>query len=263
MNSTRVLTVIAVGSLFGATLAACGNDGDVDGNDIDLVDSAALTVCSDVPYAPFEDFGKSADVGFTGFDIDIVQSIADDLDVELKVKKSDFNALQSGLALNSGECDLAASAMTITDERAENIGFSDPYYDSKQSLLVPEGSAISSIDDLEGRKVGVQKGTTGEAYTKKNAPDAERIQYPDDGKMYQAIKAGNVEALLQDIPVNLTHTDDDQYEIVETYETDEAYGLAMKKSNTAMIDRVNEFLAEMKDDGTYQELYDEYFSTQE
>src|SRR5690606_28397037 len=155
-------------------------------------------------YPPFEDFDDSAPSGFSGFDIDIVQAIADGLDLELAVKDSSFDGLQSGLSLNAGECDMAASAMTITEERAENIAFSDGYYDSLQSLLVPEDSDIASIDDLAGKRVGVQQGTTGEAYTKENAPeDAELIAFPSNAEMFQAIQAGQVDALLQDLPVNV------------------------------------------------------------
>src|SRR5690606_20037845 len=119
--------------------------------------------------------------GFKGFDVDIVEAIAEQLDLDVEIKDSSFDALQSGLALNSNQCDLAASAMTITLEREEKIGFSDSYYDSEQSLLVPADSSIASIDDLDGVKVGVQKGTTGQAYAEENASGAELVVFPSDG----------------------------------------------------------------------------------
>lgn len=239
-----------------------GKDGSGSASGLTTVSSGTLTVCSDVPYPPFEDFDETAESGFKGFDIDIVQAIADGLDLKLAVKDSSFDALQSGQALNAGQCDMAASAMTITDERKAALDFSDGYYDSEQSLLVPEGSDIASIDDLDGKKVGVQQGTTGKSYTEENASGADIISFPSDAEMFQAIKAGQVDALLQDLPVNLDHQKAGGFEVVETYKTDEQYGLAMKKGNTALVDAVDEQLSTMRDDGTYDDIYNTYFSTE-
>ena len=263
MNMRPLFAATAAAGLV-LSLAACGSDdgdGDVDAASLDLVTEGTLTVCSDVPYPPFEDFDDSAPSGFSGFDIDIVQAVADGLDLELAVKDSSFDGLQSGLSLNAGECDMAASAMTITEERAENIAFSDGYYDSLQSLLVPEDSEIASIDDLAGKRVGVQQGTTGEAYTQENAPeDAELIAFPSNAEMFQAIQAGQVDALLQDLPVNVDNAKKGAFTIVEEYDTDETYGLAMKKGNDTLVEAVNEQLAELRESGEYDELYDTYFS---
>jgi polar amino acid transport system substrate-binding protein len=259
MTISRGFKSVALGAALALSLAACGSSGGETKSGVPLIKSGTLTVCSDVPYPPFEDFDKSSPTGFKGFDVDIVSRIAKKLGVKLKIKDSDFNGLQSGLSLNSGDCDMAASAMTITPERAKKIGFSDGYYDSKQSLLVPVDSPIKSIDDLAGKQVGVQKGTTGEAYTKEHAPKAKAIQYPSDGEMFQAIKAGNVDALLQDLPVNLDHTKDGKFKIVEQYDTQESYGLAMKKTNTKLIAEVNKILGDLKDSGDYQKIYDKYF----
>lgn len=262
---TRSLT-LGLGALaLSLVVAGCGSDdnGSADeASDLNLVKAGTLTVCSDVPYPPFEDFDESSDSGFKGFDIDIVSAIAEGLDVELEVKDSSFDALQSGQALNAKQCDLAASAMTITEDRAKSLDFSDGYYDSEQSLLVPEGSDIASIDDLDGKKVGVQQGTTGKAYTEENAKGADVVTFPSDAEMFQAIKAKQVDALLQDLPVNLDHQNDGGFEVVETYSTDEQYGLAMRKGNTALVDAVNEQLSEMRDDGSYDEIYNTYFSTE-
>lgn len=268
LRSTLAAATFAV---LAMSLTACGSDSDSTGTDssgspdLGLISDGTLTVCSDVPYPPFEDFDKTSETGFKGFDVDIVNAIAEQLELKVEIKDSDFNALQSGLALASGQCDMAASAMTITPEREEKIGFSDGYYDSEQSLLVPADSSIASIDDLDGVKVGVQKGTTGEAYANENASGADIVVFPSDGEMYGAIKAGQVEALLQDLPVNLDHQNDPkaagQFTVVEKYDTGESYGLAMAKTNTGLIDAVNDALAKMKDDGDYQTIYDTYFAT--
>jgi polar amino acid transport system substrate-binding protein len=272
MTTRNLLKALAITSALGLALTACGSSNDNNGSDktgssgapdLNLVKSGTLTVCSDVPYAPFEDFDKSSETGFKGFDVDVISHIAKDLDLKLAIKDSDFDALQSGLLLNSGQCDLGASAMTITDERKQRLNFSDPYYDSKQSLLVPVGSDIKSIADLAGKTLGVQKGTTGETYAQENVKGAKKIvSMKDDGTEFQALKAGTVDALLQDLPVNLEHTKDGKYTIVEQYDTNEQYGFAMKKDNTALLDAVNESLQKMKDDGSYQQIYDTYFKQQ-
>lgn len=262
-NAYRVLAVSSALALALA-LAGCGDGGDSDddgdASGLSTVKSGTLTVCSDVPYPPFEDFDKSAPSGFKGFDVDIVSAIADGLDLKLQIKDSSFDALQSGQALNAGQCDMAASAMTITEDRKKSIDFSDGYYDSEQSLLVPADSSIASISDLDGKKVGVQQGTTGKSYAQENAKGARLITFPSDAEMYAAIKAGQVDALLQDLPVNLDHTKDGKYTVVEKYSTDEQYGLAMKKGS-ALVASVNEQLKELRDDGDYDEIYNKYFST--
>lgn len=259
---TRTLKPAVAGAAMVLLLAACGGGGsEPKAANSDLVKAGTLTVCSDVPYPPFEDFDKSAASGFKGFDIDIVQAVADGLDLKLAVRDSSFDGLQSGQALNAGQCDVAASAMTITPERKKNIAFSSPYYDSKQSLLVPVDSDIKSIKDLAGKAVGVQQGTTGKSYTEKNAPKTAKItSFPSDAEMYQALQAGQVDALLQDLPVNLEHTKKGKFTIVQQYDTDESYGLALKKDNAKLLKDVNAQLADLKSSGDYQKLYDKYFA---
>ena len=267
--TTRLTRTLAAGAalVLAATLSSCGSEdgsGDADTGtgasaDLGTLEPGTLKVCSDIPYAPFDILEGDT---FTGFDGDLVNEIAKGLDLELVVQDSGFDGLQSGLALNSGQCDMAASAMTITEAREKKLDFTDGYYDSEQSLMVPSGSDIASIDDLAGKRVGVQQGTTGKTYTEENAPeDAEIISFPSDAEMFNAIKAGQVDALLQDLPVNLAHTEDGDFEIVEKFPTDEQYGFAVKQGNTVLLDAVNAELQELRDNGTYDEVYETWFST--
>ena len=261
---TRTLKTAVVIGLSALLLSACGGGGGKTSSDssLGLLKAGTLTVCSDVPYPPFEDFDKTTASGFKGFDIDIDQAIADGLKLKLAVEDASFDGIQSGQSLNAGQCDLASSALTITPEREKNLAFSNSYYDSKQSLLVPTGSAIKTIKDLAGKKVGVQQATTGKTYTEENAPKtADIVSFPSDAEMYQAIQAGQVDALLQDLPVNLEHTKKGKFAIAEEYDTDESYGLAMKKGNDALVKAVNAQLAALKSGGEYQKIYDKYFKT--
>jgi polar amino acid transport system substrate-binding protein len=271
MNTRKLLRTLAITATLGLALTACGSSDDggntsgSSGPNLNLISSGTLTVCSDVPYPPFEDFDKSSDSGFKGFDVDVISKVAEGLDLKLKIRDSSFDALQSGQALNARQCDLVASAMTITDDRKKALDFSDGYYDSQQSLLVPTGSTIKAIGDLDGKKVGVQQGTTGKTYTEENAKGARIVTFPSDAEMYAALKAGQVDALLQDLPVNLDHQKDPKqagkYTVVETYKTDEQYGFAMKKGNTALVDAVDKQLDAMHGDGSYDTIFNKYFAT--
>ncbi|PKQ35625.1 MAG: ABC transporter substrate-binding protein [Actinobacteria bacterium HGW-Actinobacteria-11] len=254
-------TLALAGCATGTSDAGSGGE-PAAGDDYGLIEAGTLTVCSDIPYPPFEFEDPNSETGYSGFDIDLLGAIAAQLDLELSVQDVGFDALQSGTTLAAGQCDVGASAMTITDERKANIDFSDPYYDSLQSLLVRTDSGIESIDDLAGKNVGVQQGTTGEAYAGENAPEAELVQYPSDGELWPAMQAGQIEAILQDQPVNLEHEKaDSNYKIVETYETDESYGFAFAKGEKdALLDAVNGALADLRDSGEYQKIYDQYFT---
>ncbi|PPB49037.1 ABC transporter substrate-binding protein [Arthrobacter pityocampae] len=258
-KKSALLAAMAAGAL---ALSACGGDSGDTGSDtasgLNLVSEGALTVCSDIPYPPFE-YEENGE--YTGFDMDLMKEIAAGMDLELSVQDVGFDGLQSGAVLGARQCDIGASAVTITEERKANLAFSDPYYDSLQSILVPKGSDITSIDDLAGKKVGVQQGTTGATYAAEKAPEAELVQFPSDAEMYAAIQAGNVDALLQDLPVNIGHTEDGAFTIAEELPTDEQYGFIMAKTGSEeLVAAVNEQLKTLRDNGKYQEIYDSYFA---
>lgn len=261
MRSRNVLALLAASTL---ALTACGgssDDSEGGGDDagLGLIQPGTLTVCSDIPYPPFE-FEEGGE--YTGFDMELMEKISAGLDLELAIKDVGFEGLQSGSALAAGTCDIGASAMTITDEREENLDFSEPYYDSLQSLLVPEDSDIKTIEDLAGKTVGVQQGTTGQKYAQENVPeDAEVTAYPSDAELFPALQSGGVDAVLQDLPVNLLHTQEGAFTIVEEYDTDEQYGFAVKEEGAEkLLEAVNEQLATLREDGAYDEVYDKYFT---
>lgn len=246
-------------------LTACGEgNGDTAAEgDLDLVSSGTLTVCSDVPFAPFEFEDPDSPIGYSGFDIDLIAEIAERLDLEVEVVATGFEGLTSGATMAAGTCDLAASAMTITEERAEQIDFSDPYYDAVQSLLVPEGSDLTGIDDLvEGVVVGVQSGTTGAAYAEENVPGAEIRSFENTGDLFVAMEAGQVDAIVQDLPVNVEFARNNAAEVIQDFDTGESYGFAMEQGRgDDLVEAVNAALADIRADGTYDEIFDRYFGT--
>ena len=241
-------------------LSACGGDeaGAVDEGGLDLVTDGTLTVCTDSPYPPME-YEENGE--FTGFDIELMRAIAEDNGLELAVANTGFDPITSGLAMEAGDCDIAAASITITEEREENIDFSDPYFVADQSLLTTQDSGISTISDLDGRNLGVQTGTTGEIYANENAAGATIISFENPGDLFTALSAGNIDAILQDIVPNAAEAaDNDALLVVETYPTAEEYGFAAKEEGSEeVIDAVNASLAKLRSDGTYDDIYEEFF----
>jgi polar amino acid transport system substrate-binding protein len=271
--TARKMRIAALAAGAALLLTACGGGGgggqspagSATGSaaNFDLVKAGTLTACSEVPYPPFEVEDSSKPSGYGGFDIDLLQAVADKLGLKLAVQDVSFDALQSGTTLAAGQCDVGASAITITDKRKANLDFTDPYYDSLQSLLVPANSGIKSIDDLAGKNVAVQQGTTGQTYATEHAPDANLSAFPGDGEMWPALQAGQVDAILQDLPVNVMHAKADKnYVIVQEFQTGEQYAYALAKDkNPELLAAINTELKKLRDDGTYQKIYDSYFST--
>ena len=260
----RSFRALALTAVLALTLAACNGDDttDVDAADLDLVAAGTLTVCSEVPYEPFQFEDPDAPSGYSGFDIDLMQEIADRSGLDLVVVNTGFEGLTSGAEMAAGTCDVAASAITITEERAANVDFSNEYYSAIQSLLVPADSAIGSIDDLvEGVTVGVQSGTTGAAYAEENVPGAEIRSYEGGGDLFTALEAGAIDAILQDEPVNANRAEQDAgVVVIETYDTGEDYGFALQQGrDDTLLALLNSTLDEMKEDGFYDELFDSYF----
>lgn len=265
MRTHRILRLAAPVAALALVATACGGDDGNAGTDaaaVDTVEEGTLTVCSEVPYEPFEFEDESTDSGYSGFDIDLMDAIADELGLELAVVNAGFDDLTSGAAMAAGTCDLAASAMTITEEREENVDFSDPYYNAAQSLLVKSDSDVATLEDLAGSRIGVQSGTTGEAYAQENAPDdAELVAFDAGADLFLALESGDIDAILQDLPVNVERaSQDDTIEVVETYETDENYGFAFPEEGSEdLLEAVNTALQTLRDEGTYDEIYNKYF----
>ena len=225
---------------------------------VETIKEGVLTVCTDSPYPPmeFEEDGE-----FTGFDIELMRAIASKMGLEVEVINSGFDPITSGTALESDQCDIAAASITITPEREESIAFTEPYFDAEQSLLVKKDSDVQALADLEGKAIGVQSGTTGAAYAEENDPGASGIRSFDaPGDLFTALEAGQIDAILQDLPVNgYRSTQDDSVEVVETYPTDEQYGFALSKDNEQLKTAADEALQSVRDDGTYEQLFEEWF----
>jgi len=244
-------------------LAACSEvyGSQVAADDLDLVSSGALTVCSDVPNEPFGFQDPDSPTGYSGFDIDVVTAIADRLDLAVEVVPAAFEDLVTGTAMAAGTCDVAASAIMITARWAQQVDLTDPYYDVAQSLLVLEDAGLSSIDDLvDGKVVGVQSGTTGQAYAEQHVPGAEIRVSDTIDDLVIALETGQVDAILHDRTVAVDLARGNAAVVVEDYDSSEAYGFAVVQAREdGFVAAINAALAEIREDGTYDELLRRYF----
>ena len=242
----------------GGTPAAAG-PGAAAIRDARLVTAGQLTVCSDIPYAPFE-FSQGEKL--TGFDVELVRAIAQQLGLKAEFKATPFDTIIASLA--AGNCDLVASATTITEERRQKVAFSAPYFDADQSLLIRVGEAgkYKTLADLKGRKIGVQSGTTGETYAKAHKPEGATIKdFPGAEDLFNALTSGDIDAVLQDFPVNKYRVlqGADKFAVTETFKTGEQYGFAMTKDNPRLVEAVDAALAGLRSSGGYDTVYKAWF----
>lgn len=251
-HGAAALSVLAASALVLSACSGSGGEQEAAGGDgeVSLITPGTLTVCSDIPYAPFEYVEDGETVGF---DIDLVDNIAEDMGVETEFITTSFEAIETGSALETDQCDLAASGMTINEERESVMDFSQPYVEDNLALLVAPDADIESVADIEGRRVGAQQATTGEAYAQENGADV--VQYEDSALMIQGLSTGDVQAVVANISVAGPAIDDNpDLQLVEEIETGEELGLAVKTGNTALLEQVDESLAAMEEDGTLEEL---------
>jgi polar amino acid transport system substrate-binding protein len=175
----------------------------------------------------------------------------------------DFALIKSGAALNSGKCDLAAAGMTITDERKQNLDFSEPYFDASQALMSRKGLQLASLDDVKakGLKIGALASTTGRDYVKKMGFDP--IEFADSARQLQALRARQIDVLVQDLPVVRTWLRKPEiaaeFVMVTSLNTGEQYGVAIRKGNASLTKTVNEAIESAKKDGTYAAIYKKWF----
>ena len=264
MRGTRLWLVIGLVALLGCGLfvAACGDDDDEtttsadsggSSTELDLLSEGTLTVGSDIPYPPFEQ-GNAPD--YEGFDIDLINAVAEEMGLETEIVDAPFDVILAG---DTGRFDLSIAATTITDPRENRVDFSDPYFESEQSLLVTSDGEIQSIDDITADSVvGAQDGTTGETYAEENT-DAEVRPFPEIDDAYNALASGQVDAVLNDLPSTKAAVEDNpDLEVAETFSTDELYGIVFPQ-DSSLVDPVNEALQTVKDNGTLADIYSEWF----
>jgi polar amino acid transport system substrate-binding protein len=257
LRFAAVAAVLAIAAV--AVGAGCGGDDDDNGggggNELGLIKEGQLLVGTDTPYPPFE-IGQPPNI--SGYDIEVVNAIAQKLGLDVTYQDTSFDTIFRDLS--QGKFDMVVAATTITPEREQKVDFSDPYYAADQALVVAPGSDIKTVEDLADKTVGAQDGTTGEAYANDETDASDVRGFPEGPDAINALKAGQVDATIIDQPVAQEALDKEGgIEIPTIIPTGELYGLPTAEDSDALREQINKGLQEMKDDGTLTGLYQKYF----
>ncbi|WP_087972308.1 transporter substrate-binding domain-containing protein [Oceanobacillus rekensis] len=256
-------------------LAACGSDEETDTTDstegaentessesseasaeVELEDT--YTVVSDTSFVPFEFL---EDGEYTGFDIDLIHAIADEAGFEIELETTNFDGIIPGL--QTGQFDIAIAGISITEERKNAIDYSDPYYESGLAIgVASDNEDINSIEDLEGKTIATRLGSTSAAYIEENIESAEANQYEQLDQAYLSVENGSSDAILYDAPnVNyyIQTQGEDSLKVVGDLYQAEDYGIAITKGKEDLVAAINEALANLRENGKYDEIYTKWF----
>lgn len=251
----KILSLI-LGSIFmlTAVLTGCGGD-----NKTQKTENKVIRVACSADFAPFE-FQEEGKTEYQGFDMDLIRAIGKEMNYKVEISNIGFDGLIP--ALEAGNIDLIISGMTINDERKNKVLFSDPYYESGLTIVVRANEdKIKGFTDLEGKKVAVQIGTTGSREAAK-IKDCEVKNFNVISECFMELKAGGVDAVINDRPVNdyyLKRTNSEGVKPLNDKLTSENYGMAMRKDNKELQEKINAALKKLKENGEYQKIYDKWF----
>jgi len=222
-------------------------------------EGTVYTVATDSNFVPFE--FQNPDTGeMEGFDIELIQALADESGVEIEFETLEFSGLIAGM--ETGRFEIGIAGITITDERKEKIDFSDPYYDAGLITVVEsDNEEISSMDDLSGKKVATRTGSTSYDYLTENYPDAEVVPFEGIVEAYMELRSGRIDAVVYDSPNALYYVNEKaegSLKVVGDIAEAQQYGIAFKQGSE-LVSPFNEALAKFKEDGTYDDIYEKWF----
>ncbi|MGV8083166.1 MAG: basic amino acid ABC transporter substrate-binding protein [Coriobacteriia bacterium] len=249
---------LALTALAGCTKSSGGASDKGDAADYKLVEDGYLTVGSDLDFPPMEQLNGDEP---EGFDVDLMTAIAREMGLKIKyLPPQKFDALTA--LVNAGKFDVIASSMTINDDRKKVIVFSDPYFESNQSIAMKEGSTYTSPSDLAGKKIGAQSGTTGEQWATENLVPAGAtvVPFKNTSEAFAALQGGTVDAVVNDLPITNEFVKDPAkgLTIVKQIPTGELYGFGVAMENPELATAINEALAKIIDSGEYKTMYEKW-----
>ena len=277
LGAAMVLSLAACGGTASASEAASSSEGasseaassgatsEAAATEVTTVEPGKLIMTTNAAFPPYEMTTDDGD--YEGIDVEIAGAIADKLGLELVIDNKDFDAAL--LAVQGGEAaDMVMAGVTVTDERKAVMDFTDSYASGVQVVIVPEDSDIASIDDMQGKMIGVQRGTTGDLYCSDTVENggfgAENVTpYPDGLTAVQALMNGQVDCVVIDnAPAQEFVTANPGLKILDTEYANEDYAIGVAKGNTQLLDALNTAIAELKADGTIQSILDKYISAE-
>jgi polar amino acid transport system substrate-binding protein len=272
LRGRRLSMTTATVAALALALTACGSSDKASGASgdkaaaagITLVKPGKLTVCTHLPYKPFQ-YKDGTKV--VGFDVDLLDLVAKDLGLEQDVVNIEWAQVTSGAAFKAKKCDMGMGAMTITPERQAAISITAPYMDATQVLMAKKDSGIKTLADLRGKKVGAQADTTGKKYADENAQanGYTVIPFNDLALQENNVKSGRVDAAINDNGVLYDFVKDNpDMAVVAEFNTGEQYGFGALKdgSGPKLVEKFNGLLTAAKSDGKYNEIYKKWFGVE-
>lgn len=252
---TKKLLLVCMAALMAIfALAGCGGDQKAADNG-----KKVLKVGTNADFAPFE-FQAEDGKEYQGFDMDLIRAVGKEMGVEVEINNVNFDGLIP--ALEAGNIDVCISGMTINDERKQKVLFSDPYYKSGLSIIVAkDNDSIKKFEDLKGKKVAVQIGTTSAAEVKK-IEGVEVKEFNSSADTFMELRAKGVDAVVNDRPVNdyyILKSGESNVKALPDLLTSEDYGIAVSKQNEATQKAVNDALKKLKDNGEYDKIFEKWF----
>ena len=250
-SASSVASSAAASSVAGSAAASAGAAGD-----LATVVAGKLTMATNATFPPYEMTTDSGEI--EGIDVDTAKAIAEKLGLELQIDDMDFDAAL--LSVQQGKADIVMAGVTVTDERKAVMDFSDSYATGIQSIIVPNDSDIASPDDLAGKKIGTQRGTTGYIYCSDDFGEDSVVAYDNGLTAVQALNNGQVDAVVIDnAPAKEFVAANPGLKVLDTSYAEEDYAIGMAKGS-ALEDAVNKALEELKADGTLQSIVDKYIN---
>ena len=249
MKMKKLVSVLLVAACS-VSLVACGGKKEEEKK---AEEDKTLVMATNAEFPPYEYYEGEEVIGI---DVDNAKAVAEELGLELKIEDMAFDSVIP--AVSSGKADIALAGLTVTDERKENLNFTDTYAKATQVIIVKEDSAIAGPDDLEGKKIGVQLGTTGDLYAS-DIKDAEVEQYNKGFEAVQATMQGKIDAVIIDSePAKEFVAEAEGLKILDEAFTEEEYAIGIAKDNDELLEKVNKALKSLKESGKLDEIVAEY-----
>ncbi|MBR6523198.1 MAG: basic amino acid ABC transporter substrate-binding protein [Clostridia bacterium] len=244
MKKFLALVMVAVLAL---SFAACGGQ-----------EAETLKMGTNAAFPPYEYKEGEA---FVGIDVEIADAIAKELGLTLEVVDMEFDSIIP--AVQKGEVDFGMAGMTVTDERKLEVDFTSSYATGVQVVIVAEGSEIATLDDLEGKKIGTQLGTTGDMYSKDDYGEENVTSYGKGADAVIALKGGDVDAVIIDNePAKAFVAENEGLKILETEYAVEDYAIAVSKDNAELLEKINTALEKLTADGTIDGIIAKYIKAE-
>ncbi|MCI9168965.1 MAG: transporter substrate-binding domain-containing protein [Dorea sp.] len=255
MNMKKLISMLLISACV-FSMAACGSKDQGDKEDADKEEKQTLIMATNAEFPPYE-FHEGDDI--VGIDAEMAAAVAEELGMDFQIEDMAFASIIP--AVDSGKADIGVAGMTVTEDRLQNVNFSDTYATATQVVIVKEGSAIAGPDDLTGKKVGVQLGTTGDIYAS-DIKDAQVEQYNKGFEAVQALTQEKIDAVVIDgEPAKEFVRDAEGLKILDEAFTEEEYAIAIAKDNEELLEKINGALAALKESGKLDEIVAKYIKS--